>query len=177
MQGLLGSSLTANAFNSFPFYLFIYFWLSCAEAARGTSAPWPGMEPGPPASGVWGLNPWTPRKSLPSTLDTDTQCRQNTSLNYKSVTTKTRLLTKNQKSLYRVPVLPKTWIITYENRHSNLPPAHGDRAPPHLREVWAHRPPESDSNRWGWRDLSVSTKNGRWGAGGDVMNQQARSKR
>ena len=36
-------------------------WILCC--GMWDLVPWPGMEPGPPALGVWSLSLWTPRKS------------------------------------------------------------------------------------------------------------------
>ena len=43
--------------------LLIYFLLACSisSCSMWAQGPWPGVEPGPPALGVWSLNYWTTR--------------------------------------------------------------------------------------------------------------------
>ena len=58
--------VSSNYYSSFYIFLFLFlypFWPCCV--ACGPLVPQPGIEPRPPALGVWSLNPWTTRE-IPS---------------------------------------------------------------------------------------------------------------
>ena len=45
-------------------YLFVYLAVPDLRCSVWDLVPWPGIEPGPHAWGVWSLSPWTPREVL-----------------------------------------------------------------------------------------------------------------